>query len=45
MLKESLAYLTLYLIYTPFNTVANRADPVQAALVRAALQELPHQGL
>ena len=28
--------LTLYLIETPFNTFANRADPDQAALVRAA---------
>ena len=28
--------ITLYLIETPFNTFANRADPVQAALVRAA---------
>ena len=32
--------LTLYLIETPFNTFANRADPDQAALV-----ELPDQGL
>ena len=30
----------LYLIETPFNTVANRADPDQAALL-----ELPDQGL
>ena len=29
-------HLTLYLIETPFNTFANRADPDQAALVRAA---------
>ena len=28
--------LTLYLIETPFNTFAKRADPDQAALVRAA---------
>ena len=28
--------LTLYLIMTPFNTFANRADPNQAALIRAA---------
>ena len=28
--------LTLYLIETPFNAFANRADPDQAALVRAA---------
>ena len=28
--------LTLYLIKRPFNTFANRADPDQAALVRAA---------
>ena len=28
--------LTIYLIETPFNTFANRADPDQAALVRAA---------
>ena len=28
--------LTLYLIEMPFNTFANRADPDQAALVRAA---------
>ena len=28
--------LTLYLIETPFNTFANRAEPDQAALVRAA---------
>ena len=28
--------LTLYLIETPFNVSANRADPDQAALVRAA---------
>ena len=28
--------LTLYLKETPFNTYANRADPDQAALVRAA---------
>ena len=27
--------LTLYLIETPFNPFANRADPDQAALVRA----------
>ena len=28
--------ITLYLIETPFNAFANRADPNQAALVRAA---------
>ena len=28
--------LTLYLIETPFNTFANRADPDQAALRRAS---------
>ena len=28
--------LTLYLIETPFNEIANRADPDQAAIVRAA---------
>ena len=28
--------LTLYLIEMPFNTFADRADPDQAALVRAA---------
>ena len=28
--------LTLYLIETPFNIFANRADPDQAALLRAA---------
>ena len=28
--------LTLYLIETPFNAFANRADPDQASLVRAA---------
>ena len=28
--------LTLYLIGTPFKAFANRADPDQAALVRAA---------
>ena len=28
--------LTLYLKEMPFNTLANRADPDQAALVRAA---------
>ena len=32
----SITELTLYLIETPFNTFANRADPDQAALVRAA---------
>ena len=30
------SFLTLYLIETPFNAFANRADPDQAALVRAA---------
>ena len=29
-------HLTFYLIETPFNTFANKADPDQAALVRAA---------
>ena len=29
-------HLTLYLIETPFDAFANRADPDQAALVRAA---------
>ena len=29
-------YLTLNLIETPFNAFANREDPDQAALVRAA---------
>ena len=34
---NSLAFhLTLYLIEMPFNTFANRADPDQTALVRAA---------
>ena len=28
--------LTIYLIKTPFDTFANRADPDQAALIRAA---------
>ena len=28
--------LTIYLIETPFNTFANRADPDQADLVRVA---------
>ena len=31
------ASLTLYLIETPFDSFANRADPDQAALVRASL--------
>ena len=31
--------LKLYLIETPFNTFANRADPDHAALVRAARSE------
>ena len=34
--KKELSILTLYLIEKPFNTFANRADPDQAALVRAA---------
>ena len=29
-------YSTLYLIETPFNAFANKADPDQASLVRAA---------
>ena len=29
-------FLTIYLIESPFDTFANRADPDQAALVRAA---------
>ena len=37
--------LTLYLVETPFNTSVNRSDPDHATLVRAALQELPDQGL
>ena len=32
----SFQVLTRYLIETPFNTFANRSDPYQAALVRAA---------
>ena len=32
----SLKYLTLYAIEVPFNAFANRADPYQAALARAA---------
>ena len=31
-----ISLLTLYIIETPFNAFANRADPDQAALVRAA---------
>ena len=31
-----LGMLTLYPIETPFNTFANRADPDQAALVKAS---------
>ena len=34
--KQTQYNLTLYLIETPFNAFANRADPDQAALVRAA---------
>ena len=34
--SSNLPCLTLYLIETPFNTFANRTDPGQAALVRAA---------
>ena len=30
------AFLTLYLIETPFNAFANRTDPDQADLIRAA---------
>ena len=33
---DSTVLLTLFLIETPFNAFANRADPDQAALVRAA---------
>ena len=33
--KGELTTLTLYLIETPFDFLANRADPDQAALVRA----------
>ena len=33
---DSIVILTLYLIETPFSIFANRADPDQAALVRAA---------
>ena len=33
---KSLSYLTVYLIEAPFNSLANRADTDQAALVRAA---------
>ena len=33
---EQICLLTIYLIETPFNTFANRADPDQAALERAA---------
>ena len=34
--SNSGVYLTLYFIMTPLNTFANRADPDQAAPVRAA---------
>ena len=34
--KNVLNELSFYLIETPFHTFANRADPDQAALVRAA---------
>ena len=34
--ERKYCYLTLYLIEKPFNTCENRADPDQAALVRAA---------
>ena len=34
--EQQSAQLTLYLIKAPFNAFANRADPDQAALVRAA---------
>ena len=33
---SNLVKLILYLIETPFNAFANRADPDQAALLRAA---------
>ena len=36
IIYEQKPSLTLYLIETPFNPFANRADPDQAALVRAA---------
>ena len=35
-IHEGKGCLTLYFIETPFNTFANRADPDQAALTRAA---------
>ena len=41
LMRENLTKFTLYLIETPFNTFANRADPDQATLLR----ELPDQGL
>ena len=34
-ISEFTAILTLYLVETPFNAFANRADPDQAALARA----------
>ena len=34
--KKVVNWLTLYLLETPFNTFANRADADQAALTRAA---------
>ena len=36
MAKDMYFLLTLYLIETPFNTFANRADPEQVPLARAA---------
>ena len=36
ILKELINSLTLYLIETPINAFANRADPDHAALIRAA---------
>ena len=35
MYGDTISELTFYLIETPFNAFANRADPDQAALVRA----------
>ena len=35
-IHEGKVCLTLYFIETPFSTFANRADPDQAALIRAA---------
>ena len=36
MVEDHRCYLIYYLIEIPFNTFANRADPDQAAFVRAA---------